>query len=81
MEVLCKKDGNGITFENTAPGTPQQNVHADQKFAMLFGQVRLMLNGGNFIDHQRCILWAKAANTATKLENCILKTGNEMSAF
>ena len=30
-------EGNGITFEDAVPGTPQQNGPAEQKFAMLFG--------------------------------------------
>ena len=56
LEALCKKEKNSITFEYSVPGTPQQNCHAEQKFEVLFGQVRLMLNEGNFIDYWRCFL-------------------------
>ena len=63
------------------PGTSQQNGHAEQKFAMLFDRVRSVLNGGNFIDSWRHILWTKAANAAALLKSSIVKTGNEMSAF
>ena len=47
----------------------------------MFGILRTTLNGGNFIDSWRSIVWAETANTATLLEYCIAKTGNEMSAF
>ena len=48
---------------------------------MIFGHVRSMPNGGNYIDSWRCILWAGVANAATLLENCIVKTDNEMNVF
>ena len=37
VEALCKKEGNGVTFEYIVPGTPQQNGQAEQKFAILLG--------------------------------------------
>ena len=62
LEALCKKNGNGMTFEYIAPSTPQQNVV--QKLAMFFGWWRSMLDGGNFIDSWGCILWATYCNSA-----------------
>ena len=62
------------------PGTPEPNDWLEQKFATLCGQVRSILNGGNFIDSWRG-LCAGAANTASLFKNCIIKTGNEKSAF
>ena len=32
---LYKKEGKSIAFENIAPGRPQKNGHAEQKFSML----------------------------------------------
>ena len=75
------KEGNVITFDYTATGLTQQNNSAEQKFATLFGWVSLISIGVNFIDSWKHILWAEAAYTATLLENCIFKTGNEMSNF
>ena len=43
LKSLCKK-GNDIAFKHAAPGTPQQNGHVDQKFVMLFDQMRSILN-------------------------------------
>ena len=45
LEKLCKQEGLGITFEYTAPGTPQQNGRLERKFATLYGRVRAMLKG------------------------------------
>ena len=40
-EKLCKL-GFGITFEYTAPNTPQHNGVVERKFAMLYRRVRAM---------------------------------------
>ena len=40
-----------------------------------------MLNGGNYIDSWRHILWAEVANMVILLENCIFKINNEKSTF
>ena len=44
LEEACKKEGFGIKFEYTAPGTPQQNGKVERAFATLYGRVRSMLN-------------------------------------
>ena len=43
FEKQCKSKGMGITFEYTAPGTPQQNGRVEHKFATLYGRLRSML--------------------------------------
>ena len=48
--------------------TTQKNDHAGQKFVMLFGQVRSMLN-------------AEATHITTLLEKFIIKDSNETTAL
>jgi len=73
----------GLTFEFTAHKMPQQNGCIEQKFAMLYGRVRAMLNKAHFVDKYEYLqhgLWAECATTATKLKNIIVK-GNMAPAF
>ena len=39
FEKAAKSEGLGLTFEYTAPGTPQQNGKVERKFATLYGRV------------------------------------------
>ena len=32
LEKACKEGGQGVFFEDTAPGTPQQNGRVERKF-------------------------------------------------
>jgi transposase InsO family protein len=43
LEAGCLKEGLGVQFEYTAPGTPQQNGKVECKFATLYARVRAML--------------------------------------
>jgi hypothetical protein len=45
LERECAKQGLGIQFEYTGPGTPQFNGRVERKFATLYSKVRAMLNG------------------------------------
>ncbi len=38
-EEACKEEGLGVTFEFTAPNTPQQNGRVERRFATLYGRV------------------------------------------
>ena len=38
FEKECKRRGLGITFEYTAPDTPQQNGRVERKFATLYAR-------------------------------------------
>jgi hypothetical protein len=69
-----------ITFELTAPNTPQQNGKLERKFATLYGKVCSMLNAAGFSQALHHALWAQAAKTTTHLENIIVdETGNTSS--
>ena len=77
LEEACKKEGLGVTFEYTAPKTPQQNGRVERGFATLYGQVRSMLNAARLNKEFRRGLWAKCACTACDLDNldCDNKAG------
>ena len=47
-EEACEEEGLGVTFECTAPNTPQQNGRVERCFATLHGRVRSMLNAARF---------------------------------
>ena len=80
LQRICKQEGLSITFEYTAPGTPQQNGRVERRFPTLYGQVRDMLqNIGGSINNKR--LWAEAANTATDLDNMLIKPGETTNSF
>ena len=43
----CNKENLGVTFEFTAPGTPQQNSVAERRIPTLMGRARaLMIQAG-----------------------------------
>ena len=68
-EQKCLKDGLGVTFEYTAPNTPQQNGRVERKVATLYGRVRSLLNAACLSTEFRKGLWAECARTATYLDN------------
>jgi transposase InsO family protein len=55
LEIKCKKAGQYIKFEYTAPGAPQQNGVVERKFATLFGRVRAMNTGAAFSTQGRML--------------------------
>jgi transposase InsO family protein len=69
FEKECLKEGLGIQFEWTAPGTPQQNGRVERKFATLFGRVRAMFKAAGLDESKRKGLWPEGGATATLLEN------------
>jgi transposase InsO family protein len=81
LQKLCEKEGLGIQFEYTAPGTPQLNGRVERKFATLYGRVRAMLNGARLTKELRNGLWTEAARTASDLENTLVSTNRPVAAF
>ena len=69
-----------IKFEFTSPKTPQQNGVVERAFATLKGRVRSMMNFAGIKDAKRIQLWCKAANTATKITNILVKNNNNSCA-
>ena len=80
-EALCKKEGLGVTFEFTAPNTPQHNAQVERKFATLYGRVRSNLNSSQLDDDLRKGLWAECAGKATSDENMCLGPGEEKPPY
>ena len=81
FEWMCNQEGLGIHFEYTAPSTPQQNGCIECKFATLFNQVHVMLNGGKFTPYLCSSVWAEAANTAMFLENHLSTPNRSVNPF
>jgi hypothetical protein len=72
LETTCKREGLGINFEFTAPGTPQHNGVVERAFAILFGRVKAMMNEAKFPESFRKDLWTEYANTAKDIDNLIM---------
>ena len=66
LEATCKKEGLGIIFEFTAPGTPQQNGMVERAFATLYGSMRAMMNLTCF----PCLAFKFLINGTTFSLNC-----------
>ncbi len=66
---------------DTTPGTPQQNERVEMKFAMLYKQVRAILNGRKFTSSLQNLLWEEAAQTATVLQNILVSQQGAMSPY
>ena len=81
FEELSKQGGMGITFEYTAPGTPQQNGKCERKFASLYGKVRSMLNGVRFTKTLRQGLWTECAAAATLEDNILATATNPVPPY
>jgi transposase InsO family protein len=79
FQELLETEGHKFQFEFMAPGTPQQNGMVERMFATLMGRVRSMMNRARFTRAVRDAMWAECAATATKLENHMLKYGQEIS--
>jgi hypothetical protein len=81
LEKECAKQGLGIQFEYTGPGTPQFNGRVERKFANQYSKVRAMLNGAKLPTVKRKGLWTEAARTATDLENILVLTNKPVASY
>ena len=64
----------GITFEFTAPGTPQQKSVAEQRIPTLMGRARVMLIQAGIESKYKGEFWCEVISTATKLDNIMVRT-------
>jgi hypothetical protein len=80
LQSMCEKEGLGIIFEYTAPGTPQQNGVVERAFPTLLGRGKAMMNIAGFTKIRREELWCEAATTATKLSNILINDKNILIA-
>ncbi|MEM7375749.1 MAG: hypothetical protein AAF587_44560, partial [Bacteroidota bacterium] len=68
LQRLVDKKGLGITFEYTAPHTPEQNGIVERAFATLYNRGRAMMSAAGFTEELKNKLWAECFNLATMLD-------------
>ena len=71
----------GISFEYTAPGTPQQNGVVERAFVTVMGSTRAMMNYAGFTMAKRQQLWCEAAQTTTLLDNIFIQDSAKSPPF
>ena len=69
LERESDKNELGISFEYTAPGTPQQKGVVERAFVTVMGRARAIMNHAGFTMAKRQQLWCEATQTATLLDN------------
>ena len=79
--VLSKKEGLGIKFEYTSPGSPQQNGKCKRKFATLYGKVCSMLNGARLTPIFCRGLCNECVACATMEENILLNENSPVQPY
>ena len=77
----AKQPGLNLTFEYTAPSTPQQNGRVKRKFLKLYSCMRAMNHGSNLPVPTPKQLWTECANTATDLDGILEREGQKLSTF
>ena len=65
LQKECDKQNLGISFEFTAPGTPQQNSIAERRKPTLMGRARAMLIQAGLESKYKGELWCEVISTAT----------------
>ena len=73
LQKECDKANLGITFEFTAPGTPQQNSVAERRIPTLMGRARAMLIHAGIESKYKGEFWCEVISTATKLDNIMVR--------
>ena len=81
LERESDKNELGISFEYTAPGTPQQNGVVKRAFVMVMGRARAMMNHAGLTMAKRQELWCKAAQTALLLDNILVEDSAKSPPF
>jgi transposase InsO family protein len=72
LETVSRKQGYGLEFEYTPPGSPQFNGKVERKFATIVSRVRAQNTAAGFERQLRNGLWTESARHATDLENLML---------
>ena len=81
LERQSDKKELGISFEYTAPGTPQQNGVVERAFVTVMGRAGAMMNHAGFTMAKRQQLWCEAAQTATMLDNILVQESAKSPPF
>ena len=67
------KANMGITFESTAPGTPQENSVVERRIPALTGRARAMLIQAGIESKYKGEFWCEVISTATNLDNIMVR--------
>ena len=81
LERESDKNEFGIIFKYTVPGTPQQNGVVERAFVTVMGRARAMMNHAGFLMAKRQQLWCDAAQTATMLDNILVRDSAKSPPF
>ena len=73
LQKECDKANLGITFEFTAPGTPQQNSMAERRIPTVMGRATAMLIQAGIESKYNREIWCEVISTATKLDNIMVR--------
>ena len=73
LQKECDKANMGITFEFTAPGTPQQNSVVERRIPALTGRARAILIQAGIESKYKGEFWCEVISTATKLDNIMVR--------
>ena len=78
FEKLCEE--NGITIENTAPDTPQQNGVAERRISLLIQRANAAMRHAQLTNEARELLWPEAVDCMNDLENITCTTLHDKCA-
>ena len=70
-----------MTFEFTAPGTPQQNSVVERKIPTLVGRTRAMLIQAGINAKEKGEFWCEVISTATNLDNTVVRPDRTKPPF
>ena len=77
LKSKCFEEKMGITFEFTAPDTPQHNGMIERSFATSYGRMRAMFHACGINGGLRYSLWAEAANYENYTRNLLVNGKDE----
>ena len=73
LQKECDKQNLGVTFEFTAPGTPQQNSVIERKIPTLVRRARAMLIQAGINAKEKGEFWCEVISIATNLDNIMVR--------
>ncbi len=80
LEKQCINEGLDITFEYTAPHSPQFNRRVERKFPTLYGKMRATFIHAGITHDEAQRYWCECANTLINIENILGKSKDDKSA-
>ena len=81
LEKESDKNDLWISFEYTAPGTPQQNRVVERAFVTVMEGARAMMNHAGFTMAKRQQLWCEASQTETLPDKILVQDSAKSPTF